>query len=282
MRRPGFLLKRSPLAGARIANPLSVLFLEGAEFAMTESEIETAADILAGARRSGTQIEALPVTPSSVAEAHEIQDRVAALVGEPIGAFKAGAPPEGDPTRGLIEARMIRSSPAHMSVVEVPHLGVEGEVAFRFTRDLPARAAPYTREEIAQSVAVLPAIEVVSSRFREPTSRPRLEQLADCGINGGLVLGPEMADWSHLDLPNLHITFVVNGETVLERKGGHPTDDPLAAAIALANMWRDAGGLKAGHIVTTGSWTGMPFLKPGDRCVVRFEKLGEAEIMFVG
>ncbi len=49
----------------------------------------------------------------------------------------------------------------------------------------------------------------------------------------------------HLDLPNLHITFVVNGETVLERKGGHPTDDPLAAAIALANMWRDAGELES-------------------------------------
>ena len=133
---------------------------------MTEAEIAAAAEILAEARQTGRQIEALPVTPSSVAEAHEIQDRVTALVGQPIGAFKASAPPEGEPTRGLIEARMIRSSPAHMSVAEVPHLGVEGEVAFRFTRDLPARAAPYTREGIAQSVAVLPVIEVVSSRLR--------------------------------------------------------------------------------------------------------------------
>ncbi|MEH2476731.1 2-keto-4-pentenoate hydratase [Nitrobacteraceae bacterium AZCC 2146] len=247
---------------------------------MTEPEIAAAAEILAKARRNGTQIEALPVTPSSVVEAHAIQDRVAALVGEPIGAFKAGAPPDSTPTRGLIEARMIRASPARMSVAEVPHCGVEGEIAFRFNSDLPARDAPYTRDEVAKAVAVLPAIEVVSSRFRDPTSRPRLEQLADCGINGGLVLGPEMADWSHLDLPNLHITFVVNGETVLERDGGHPTDDPLAAAVALANMRRDAGGVKAGQIVTTGSWTGMPFLKPGDRCVVQFETLGGAEVVF--
>ncbi|SNT59970.1 2-keto-4-pentenoate hydratase [Tardiphaga sp. OK246] len=280
MRRPGFLLKRSPLAGARTANPLSVLFLEGAEFAMTESEIETAADILAGARRSGTQIEALPVTPSSVAEAHEIQDRVAALVGEPIGAFKAGAPPDGEPTRGLIEARMVRTSPAHMSVAEVPHLGVEGEVAFRFTRDLPARSVPYTRDEVAKAVAVLPVIEVVSSRFRDPLSRPKMEQLADCGINAGLVTGPERADWSHLDLPNLQMTFIVNGETQIARKGGHPTDDPIAGAVALVNMMRD--GVKAGQVVTTGSWTGLPFFKPGDRCTVRFEGLGEAEVVFDG
>lgn len=249
---------------------------------MTESEIAAAAEILAEARRSGTQIEGLPVTPSSVGEAHEIQDRVATLVGQPIGAFKAGAPPEGEPTRGLIEARMIRSSPARMSVAEVPHLGVEGEVAFRFTRDLPARREAYTRDEIAKAVTVLPAIEVVSSRFRDPLTRPKLEQLADCGINGGLVIGPECADWSHLDLPNLQMTFIVNGETQMERKGGYPTDDPIAGAVALANMMRAGGGVKVGHIVTTGSWTGLPFFKPGDRCVVRFEKLGEAEITFVG
>lgn len=247
---------------------------------MTEPEIAAAAEILAAARRSGTQIEGLPVTPSSVGEAHEIQDRVAALVSQPIGAFKAGAPPEGEPTRGLIEARMIRSSPAHMSVAEVPHLGVEGEVAFRFTRDLPARSAPYTRDEIAKAVAVLPVIEVVSSRFHDPLSRPKLEQLADCGINAGLVTGLELADWSHLDLPNLRMTFTVNGETQIARKGGHPTDDPIAGAVALANMMR--AGVKAGQIVTTGSWTGLPFLKPGDRCTVRFEGLGEAEVVFDG
>jgi 2-keto-4-pentenoate hydratase len=247
---------------------------------MTEAEIVAAAEMLAQARRSATQIERLPVTPSSVAEGHAIQDHVAALVGEPIGAFKAGAPPDGEPTRGLIEARMVRSSPAHMAVAEVPHLGVEGETAFKFTCDLPARGQPYTREEIAAAVTVLPVIEVVSSRFREPLNRPKLEQLADCGINAGLVIGPETANWSHLDLARLHITFVVNGEVRIDREGGHPTDDPIAGAVALANMM--AGGVKAGQIVTTGSWTGLPFLQPGDRCVVRFEGLGEAEVVFDG
>jgi 2-keto-4-pentenoate hydratase len=44
---------------------------------MNEQEIAAAAEMLAQARRSGTQIDALPVTPSSAAEAHAIQDRVA-------------------------------------------------------------------------------------------------------------------------------------------------------------------------------------------------------------
>jgi 2-keto-4-pentenoate hydratase len=247
---------------------------------MTEAELATAAEVLAHARRSGTRIEGLAVTPASISEAHAIQDRVAALVGEPIGAFKASTPPGGEPTRGLIEARMIRPSPARMAVAEVPHCGVEGEVAFRFTRDLAARAAPYTRDEVAAAVAVLPVIEVVSSRFRDPLARPKLEQLADCGINGGLVIGPEIADWTHLDLPKLHMTFIVNGETRLASEGGHPTDDPLAGAVTLANLQRTAAGVTAGQIVTTGSWTGLPFLKPGDHCIVRFEGLGEAEVVF--
>jgi 2-keto-4-pentenoate hydratase len=249
---------------------------------MTEPEIVAAAELLADARRSGVLIEGLPMVPSSVMEAHAIQDRVTALLGATVGAFKAGAPPDDEPTRGLIYQPMIRKSPSRMAPAEAPHLGVEGEIAFRFTRDLPARSEPYTREEIAAAVAVLPAIEVVSSRFRDPLSRPKMEQLADCGINAGLVIGPELADWSHLDLANLHIIFLVNDQLVLERDGGHPTGDPLGAAVALANMMGGAGGVTAGQMVTTGSWTGLPFLKAGDRCVVRFGGLGEAEVVFEG
>jgi 2-keto-4-pentenoate hydratase len=247
---------------------------------MTESEIDAAAGILAEARRSGRLIEALPVVPASVAEAHAIQDRVAALLDDAVGGFKANAPEDGEPTRGLIYARMIRPSPARMAPAEVPHLGVEGEIAFRFTRDLPARDEAYTRDEVAQAVSVFPAIEIVSGRYRDPRGRPNLEQLADCTINGGLVFGPEIAHWSHIDLPNLHITMLVNGKPLLDKQGGHPFGDPLAAAVALANMMAD--GVKAGQIVTTGSWTGMDFLKAGDRCVVRFETLGEAEVVFEG
>ena len=79
---------------------------------------------------------------------------------------------------------------------------------------------------------------------------------------GALVPGAEMADWSQLDLPRLRVALVVNGEPVLERNGGHPNDDPLGVAVALVNMLRATCGVKAGQMVTTGSWTGLRFLKP--------------------
>ncbi len=175
---------------------------------------------------------------------------------------------------------MIRPSPARFAPAEVPHLGVEAEIAFRFTRDLPARPTPYDREELRASVTAMPAIEVVSSRFRDPRSRPPLEQLADGIANGGLVLGAELRDWSHLDLPRLQVTLLVNGAPVVQQQGGHPIGDPLGVALALVNMMRPDRGVRAGQVVTTGSWTGLRFLTPGDRCVARFEGLGEAAATF--
>ncbi|MBL6456429.1 fumarylacetoacetate hydrolase family protein [Belnapia sp. T6] len=249
---------------------------------MADQDIAATVEALVQARRSGTQVEGLPAVPASVAEAHRIQDGVAAALGEATGAFKANAPPGEPPVRGLIPARMIRPSPARMPPAEVPHCGVEGEVAFRFTRDLPPREQPYGREEVAAAATVLPAIEVVSGRLRDPRTRPALEQLADCIANGGLVPGAELAEWSWLDLPRLRVTLLVNGAPVLEQEGGHPINDPLGVAVALVNLMREAGGVRAGQIVTTGSWTGLRFLQPGDRCTVRFEALGEAEVVFAG
>jgi len=247
---------------------------------MTEDEITTCVAALAEGRRNRQQIEALPAAPLSVAEAHAIQDRVTAMLGETVGAFKATAPPDAEPTRGVIYANTVRPSPARFEPVEVPHLGVEGEVAFRFIRDLPARDVAYTREEVGTAVAAMAAIEVVSGRFRDPRTRPKLEQLADCVANGGLVYGAETNEWRHIDLPRLRVTFWVNDEPVLDQQGGHPINDPLGVAVALVNMMRMIGGVTAGQIVTTGSWTGLPFLKPGDHCKVRFEGLGEAEVRF--
>jgi 2-keto-4-pentenoate hydratase len=249
---------------------------------VTDQEFADSVQALIQARRNGTWIEGLPAVPSSIAEAHAIQDRVAALLGETVGAFKASAQLGSETRRGLIFARMIRPSPARIAAAEVPHLCVESEIAFRFIRDLPAREAPYRRDDVADAVTALPAIEVVSSRFRDIRARMPLEQLADSMVNGALVPGREMRDWSRLDFPSLRVELLVNGESVLERQGGHPTNDPLGVAVTLVNAMREASGVTAGQMVTTGSWTGLRTLKPGDRCTARFEKLGSAEVIFEG
>lgn len=248
---------------------------------MTQDEIAAAARLLVQARRGGALLEALPVVPASVAEAHAIQDATAELLGTPVGGFKAAAVGSDEPTRGLIYAPTIRPAPARIPAAEVPLCGVEGEVAFRFTRDLPPRAAPYTREEVAGAMEACAAIEVITSRFMDQAHRSNLEKLADCVSNGGFVHAAPITDWRGLDLVNIHVTLQVNGETVLDQNGGNPSGDPLKVATALANMLRGGRGIRAGQFATCGTFTGLRFLKPGDTCTARFAGLGTAEVTFL-
>ena len=247
---------------------------------MTEQEIDTAARLLAAARQSGDRLDTLPVGPKTADEAHAIQDRVTALLGEQVAAYKANAPAHDEPTRAPIYARMIRQSPAEIGAEETPDLGVEGEIAFHFTRDLGPRSAPYTRTEVAACVEACAAIEVVSSRFRDPSSCSSLAKLADCISNGAFVPGAGNAEWADLDLNRLHVTLLVNGAPVVDQVGGHPSGDPLGVAVALVDLMRNGPGIRAGQYVTTGSCTGLRFLSAGDRCEVAFERLGRAELVF--
>ena len=249
---------------------------------MDDQQIAKAAAVLVKARRDGALPADLPedARPSSVADAHAIQDAVTAGLGKPLGAFKAMAPPNGDATRGVIYADTVHASPARIPAADVPQCGVEGEVAFVFRRDLPSRAAPYTRDEVAAAVDACAAIEVVTSRYRNSDAVSNLAKLADSISNGGFVHAAPPRDWRGLELGKLKVTLTVNGAAVLEQVGGHATGDPLGVAVVFANMMREKGGVRAGQFVTCGTFTGLRYLKPGDVCGVSFEGLGAAEVTF--
>jgi 2-keto-4-pentenoate hydratase len=249
---------------------------------MDPTNIAEAAALLVAARRGRSRIPLPPpaLRPRSVADAHAIQDAVTATLGAAVGAFKANAPAGAEPTRGVIYAPTLHPSPSRIPAALVPQCGVEGEVAFLFRTDLPPRATPYTREEVAAAVDACPAIEVVSSRYADPDAATALDKLADCINNGAFVYGPAIKNWHDLALGKLTVTLTVNGKPVLEQIGGHPTGDPLGIALALVEMMRAAGGVKAGQFVTCGSCTGLRYLQPGDVCGVNFDGLGAAELTF--
>lgn len=253
---------------------------------MDPKRIAEAASLLAAARRESRRIDEFPAAcrPKSNADAHAIQAAVTALLKDEVRAYKANAPSAGDPNshglRAPIYAGNTRASPARFPVVEAPQCGVEGEVAFRFRRDLPPRAAPYSREEVADAMDACAAIEVVSSRFANSDAMSAQDKLADCISNGGFVFGEIVADWRSLDLARLKVRLTVNGESVLEQVGGHPINDPLGVAVAFVEMMRTENGVKAGQFITCGSCTGLRYLKPGDTCSVRFDGLGGADVHF--
>jgi 2-keto-4-pentenoate hydratase len=46
----------------------------------------------------------------------------------------------------------------------------------------------------------------------------------------------------------------------------------------LKHLLGRVGGVRAGDIVTTGSWGGLHFAAPGDEVVARFPGIGEAAV----
>jgi 2-keto-4-pentenoate hydratase len=242
--------------------------------------IEAAAHALAEARRSRRRLAALPdgTRPQSVADAHAIQDATVAALGESIAGWKVSVA-DGEVTRGVLFATRLLASPAQMRGADVPMLGLEAEIAFRFDRELPPRAAPYVRDEIAEAVTALAGIEVVDTRFASFADTRPLERLADFISNGGFVTGTVRPDWRSLDLAALKALLLINGKVVVEQVGGHVTRDPFVPAIALVNALRTEG-IPKGRIITTGTFTGLYTAKPGDRVEARFEGFGNVELQF--
>ncbi len=249
---------------------------------MDQYAIDKAAALLVQARRDMVPLNGLPegLKPTTVDEGHAIQDATSKSLGKLIGGFKAMAPPNQPPNRGIIYADTIHPSPCDLPSKLVPQCGVEGEVAFIFRESLPDRAVPYSRNEVAAVVDAFAAIEIVHSRYDIKNPLSNLEKLADSIMNGGLVCAAPNPNWRSLDLETIKVTMTVNRKALKDKNRGHPLGDPLAVAVGMANMWRSKGGVRAGQVVTCGSYTGLDYLKPGDTCEVTFEGLGTATVKF--
>ncbi len=251
---------------------------------MTPDAIAGAAKILSESRRSRRLLDGLPdaLRPATLDDAHAIQEATALQLTESIDGWKVSAMPDGRVARGALLRSRLYDSGSRIVAAAVPLLGVEAEIAFRFDRDLLPRDRQYDYDEVAAAVTALPAIEVVDSRLRGYPDAPLLDRIADCMSNGAFVAGAARADWRDFDLETIDVELIVGERSVVHRAGGHPTKDPLLPAVALVNDLRGGMGVRAGQIVTTGTYTGLNFAKPGQTVAVTFRGFGSVVVHFEG
>jgi 2-keto-4-pentenoate hydratase len=242
-----------------------------------------AAKLLAARANLATgRIATLPdaLKPKDMAAALAVQHEVAKSF--TIGGWKVGAP-GGTKVCGALPAATIQPSPATLPAAQHPLRMVESEVAFRMKSDLPPRATPYSKAEVAAAIDTMhPAIEVCESRFVEPKDFDMLTNVADTQSHGGFVYGPGRKDWQTVDLAAQPCRQFVNSALDAERTG-YPFGDIMDLMAWLANegsAW--AGGLKAGQFVTCGSWSGANRVPPGATVRAEFDGLGTAEIRYEG
>ena len=240
-----------------------------------------AARLLLSVRRDPTQrLHSLPdvMRPQTQAQAYLVQRAVMAELGG-IGGWKVGSPgPDGPVNCAPLPADGIQDSPGQVSGSDRV---VEAEIAVRIGRDLPPREAPYGREEVLAAIASAhPAIEVLQSHYVDVDAVDPLSALADSLSHFGLVVGPAIPGWQTLDLGREQVRLIVGGAEV-KAATGNPAGDMIRLLAWLANEgahW--AGGLRAGQVVTTGSWTGKDPVPPGGEARVVFSRAGEAMVRF--
>lgn len=271
---------------------------------MDTPRIEAAGAALATARRNASAVSSWPAEwlPSDLSEAYRLQAALAQGLGA-VGGWKIAAVTAAQrlslgvdrPIGAPVMAAWMRDAeraPAEFRVAEFIVPKLECEYAFELGRDLPARPeAPYSRAEVeAAVVAMRLAIEVVDSRL--PRGSGTLAELADAFNNGGLVCGRAIRGWQRLDLATIRIALHALGdgppvsaagsELALGSGNAILDGDPFGTVVMLANAQPVGGvGLRAGHVVTTGSCTGAPPLPGPGLYRAEFEGLGSVEVRFL-
>jgi 2-keto-4-pentenoate hydratase len=249
------------------------------------AKAQTLAQRLLAARESGTGMAtpARELVPASDDEAYAVQDLVAARLGR-IAGWKVGASgPAAAPNCAPLLADFVAPSPARFPAARFPLGGIEGELAFRFGRDLPPRAHAYDEDEVWQAVATLhAAIELVQSRYADFPAVDKLALLADNGSNGAFCFGAAAPDWRGVDFLRQAASLSIDGKEVARAVGGNAAGHPRRLLAWLANHRARRGrGLAAGDIVTTGTHTGLVFAAAGATATVRFAGIGEASLALV-
>jgi len=236
--------------------------------------------LLIHARRSREPLERLPedCRPLTLAEALQIQVSTVEQLGDSVAGWKVGGKINGDLSYGVLLASRIVQSGAEVDARDMPLLGMEAEIAFRFLRDAPPRKEAYTYDEVAARVVAFPAVEIVATRYRDYQGTPLIERVADCMSNGAFVIGADQPAWRSLDLVHIAVSLEFGGKMVARGVGGHVAGDPLLPAVDLVNALRLADGVRAGMRVTTGTYTGLHFAAPGLRVRAAFEGFGVAEV----
>jgi 2-keto-4-pentenoate hydratase len=232
------------------------------------------------------------LAPASLAEAYDVQDEVhrlfraagwgelaghkIALTSKPIQELCGVDQPAG----GAIFARTVHPSPATVRLADFMHLGLEFELGVRLGRNLPPTGAPHTRASVAPHVAAcMPAFELIEDRGADYGDLDAASILTDKCWCGGVVLGPEVADWQRLDLTSAPVELVWNGVAVDQGVTGAAMGHPFEGLAWLANLLASRGrGMKAGEIVITGSALRTRFPEAGDEVTYRIAGLGAATV----
>ena len=234
--------------------------------------IEQAAQHLVEARRARRPGDRIPEAyrPRDIETALAVQTRVTELLREAVGGWKCGAPVPEKILRAPIYAPLIHRGERCRITPKDGLALIEPEIAFVLSRDLtPGCSEADVLGAIGETHLVL---EIMGSRYAKPEEATFPEMLADCLNDQGLLIGPVVergfGEWMR--------GFPIQIPGVFEGEGRHPDGHPLIPLNWLAQQVP----LRAGQIVTTGSFAGVIRAPLNQPLRVIFGDAGEIAITF--
>jgi 2-keto-4-pentenoate hydratase len=251
---------------------------------------DTLAAALAQARRSHQTLDSAAFALADADAAYAVQEAVAQALhwfdddhrqASAARHWKSGGPSrQAVATHAPLPPSGVWASPADASAWPFHWRLIEAEIALRIAHDIDAtRAAAITQADAPQLVdAMCVSIEIVDSRWAQGLQASALCKLADQQSHGALVLGPwqpfAVRDWSAQ-----HCVLHIGDAPEQAFQGTHAMGDPCFVLPAwLRHATRHGRTVRAGTVITTGTWCGMAQAAAGDHVVVEFPGIGGATV----
>lgn len=248
------------------------------------AKFSQAATLLLNGRTAGTKAGRLDMQfrPASVEEALTVQAEMIKLRPDPVGGWKCLLPPAEDQVVvAPIFAQTINRGAVCELFADNQMARIEPEIAFVLGKDLPARQKDYTQAEIDDAVeGCYMALELMQDRFAEDSGVEFYEKLADCLVNQGLFIGPQIDKALACAAGEIMIN-VSQADNKQTFKGRHPNQLAQNPLYWLINFMSKRGtSFKAGQAIISGSFAGVVEVKFNMRTEIEYAGLGKYAVEF--
>lgn len=260
--------------------------------ALSNQQVEQVARELIEAEKTGTPVATLTERFGDITyeDAYAVQLKTvdirtkagAVIVGKKIG-FTSKAMMDQfnirEPDYGMIDDRIVfrEGQPVPMASLIFPR--IEPEIAFVLKHDLEGPGVN-AATVLAATEGVLPALEVVDSRFG-PKQITVKDSIADNASAGLMILGGKLTPVEGLDMRLLGMVFEHNGRVVSTGAGAAVLGNPAQSVAWLANKLAQFGiTLKKGEFVMSGSLVSAVKIEAGSFFRATFDRIGTVSALF--
>ena len=180
------------------------------------------------------------------------------------------------PDYGILFESMEVENGGRLSASELMQPKAEAEIAFVMKDDLEG---DITMDKLKAAIDyAIASIEIVGSRVENWNIRIT-DTIADNASASHFVLGDKKVELSEINLTGCKMSLTKNGEVASEGTGAACMDNPLNAALWLAQVMSDNGQpLRAGEILLSGALGPMVNIGEGDLLVAEIEGLSSVSV----